>query len=177
MNNKRLESIIKAYKILKQQNPDTWILDCSNAKTIEVAIERAATARNNAGRKHDHQLRIPNSVLDSFAVEILEKKNEIKKVQSFDDLISIVDNCRIKGISDLTIYDTAHRIGEFIKKYPDKVYLHRGTRTGAEILLGKIKESYITISQLPQPFQTSNLTAAEIEDVLCIYKDRLRSCV
>ena len=177
MNIKRLESIIKAYKILKQQNPDSWIIDCSNSKTIEEAIEIAATARNKTNKKHDHQYRIPNLTLDSFAVELLEKKNEIKKVQSFDDLISHVVSCRIKGISDLTIYDTAQRIGGFLKKYPDKVYLHRGTRIGAEILLGKIKGNSIAVNQLPEPFQTNNLTAAEIEDILCIYKDRLRACV
>lgn len=52
-----------------------------------------------------------------------------------------------------------------------------GTRIGAEILLGEIKAKSITASQLPQPFQTANLTAAEIEDILCIYKDRLLTCI
>jgi hypothetical protein len=177
VNNRKLESIIKAYKILKQNNPDSWIIDCSNADKIENAIELAATARNSVNKKHDHQHRITTATLESFADRILEKSSKVKNSKSFDDLISVIGNCRVKGISDLTIYDTAQRIGGFLDLYPERVYLHRGTRKGAEILLGKLKENHIAIDQLPQPFQVSDLTASEAEDILCIYKDRLKTCI
>lgn len=177
MNYRKIESIISAYKILRRQNPDTWIIDCSNSKTIEQAIELAATAKNFANKKHPHQYRLPNSTLDSFAIAIIDKVDKVKKVKSFDDLILIIDSCRVKGIADLTIYDTAKRIGSYLGLYPVKIYLHSGTRKGAEILLGKVKGKFINANQLPQPFQTATLTAAEIEDILCIYKDRLLTCI
>ena len=177
MNNRKIESIISAYRILRRQNPDTWIIDCSNSKTLEEAVELAATAKNFSNKKHDHQYRIPNATLDSVAVAIIDKIKQVKAAKTFDDLISIIGGCKLKGIADLTIYDTAQRIGSYLGLYPDKIYLHSGTRTGAEILLGKIKSKSISITQLPQPFQTANLTAAEIEDILCIYKDRLLTCI
>lgn len=43
MNNRKIESIISAYKVLRRQNSDTCVIDCSNAKTLEQAIELAAT--------------------------------------------------------------------------------------------------------------------------------------
>jgi hypothetical protein len=177
MNDRKIESIIKAYKIWRPDNPDTWLTDCSNVKTTSQAIDLGAKARNLAKKKHGHQKRIPNSTLDSFAVAILDKLDKVENAKSFDELISVIESCRIKGISDLAIYDTAHRIGSFLGQQPQKVYIHRGTRTGAEIFCGKIKGNCITIDKLPKPFQDSDLTAADIEDILCIYKDRLKDCV
>jgi len=173
MDNSKIESIIKAYGILKSNNSDTWLEDCSNAKSIKGAIELAATAKNLNDKKHPHQYRIPNSVLDEFAMLILRKGREINKVKTFDDLINIIQACKIKGVSELTIYDTAQRIGVYLKVYPTKIYLHRGTRVGAEKLLGKISGRTITKNDLPSAFQNSNLTPSQIEDLLCIYKGRL----
>jgi hypothetical protein len=176
LNEKKIESIIKAYKIARAQNPDVWLIDCANASTLENAIELGATAKNSVGRKHSHQFRIPNIILDKFALAILAKTHIIATSADFHELISTIESCKIKGVSDLTVYDTAQRIGEYMNLYPNKIYLHRGTRNGAEILLGKIKGKYLTINQLPQPFQ-SHLSAAEIEDILCIYKERLATCI
>jgi hypothetical protein len=176
VNEKKIESIIKAYRSLKNQHPDVWLSDCENAEALDHAIETAATAKNSAGKKHSHQHRIPNAILDQFAIRILGKVNEVAGCTDFHSLLSIIERCKIKGISELTIYDTAQRIGCYLKIHPERIYLHRGTRKGAEILLGKIKNKYITINQLPRPFH-SNLSAAEIEDILCIYKIRLATCV
>lgn len=177
MNVKKIESIISAYKILRRNNPDLWIIDCANSKSLRQAIKLAATARNFTNQKHNHQFRIPPAILDRFAVSVLSKINQVKSSKSFDDLISIIDSCRIKGVGDITIYDTAQRIGGYLGLYPQKVYLHGGTRVGAEILIGKIKGKSISVSQLPTPFQSAAISAGEIEDILCIYKNRLSTCV
>jgi hypothetical protein len=177
MNERKLESIIVAYKVYRKQNPDKWLDDCKHAKSLEQAIELAATARNNENKKHDHQNLIPTSTLDSFAVNILNRINEIRQVRSFSELIASIQNSKIKGIGDLTIYDTAQRIGNYLGIQPDKIYLHRGVRTGAEILLGKIKTKYITKDQLPTPFNKSDLSAADFEDILCVYKNRIATCI
>ena len=40
------------------------------------------------------------------------------------------------------------------------------------MILGKIKSKYINISDLPLDFQNSGLSPLEIEDLLCIYKNK-----
>jgi hypothetical protein len=53
------------------------------------------------------------------------------------------------------------------------VYLHSGTRDGARALgLGRGRDT-LRKHELPREFE--ELTAAEIEDCLCIYKDALKS--
>jgi hypothetical protein len=76
----------------------------------------------------------------------------------------------VKGIGALTVYDIAHRIGAYFKKAPERVYLHAGVRTGAQVF--GIGGDSFDPNLLPKPF--SRLAASEIEDCLCIYKDELR---
>ncbi len=52
---------------------------------------------------------------------------------------------------------------------PDLVYLHRGARQGAAVL--GLNGATLDPKQLPKSFR--QLTPAEIEDVLCIYKNEL----
>ena len=94
------------------------------------------------------------------------------KVANFDALIRLVDEKigGIAGIGALTVYDIAHRIGAYLRKEPTRVYLHAGTRVGA-LALG-IEDNVFDPKILPKAF--SRLSAAEVEDCLCIYKDDLR---
>lgn len=176
MNEKRIESIITAYKKLRTDYPDYSLIDCAAAGNLQHAIEMAATARDLARRKHRHQYRIKNSTLQDFSHSLLSIQQEIGSAASFGALYKLVEQNKIKGISDITVYDTAQRIGCFLNLFPEDIYLHGGTRTGAEILLGKIKGKTIAIEQLPAPFQIG-LSPSEIEDILCIYKDRLANCI
>ena len=52
------------------------------------------------------------------------------------------------GIGSLTVYDTATRIGAFLKLEPDRVYLHAGTRDGARAL-GFDQRDSLSASELP----------------------------
>jgi hypothetical protein len=79
----------------------------------------------------------------------------------------------IGGIGELTIYDTAHRIGAYLRLAPENVYLHAGTRQGAKAL--GFKGSWASIPRREFPKALSRLRANEIEDCLCIYKNNLRS--
>ncbi|PIP91025.1 MAG: hypothetical protein COW79_04555, partial [Bdellovibrionales bacterium CG22_combo_CG10-13_8_21_14_all_38_13] len=81
----------------------------------------------------------------------------------------------IHGLGELYFYDTALRIGASLKLFPDKVYLHSGTRLGG-IALGLASKGQKTISpkDIPTIF-TSKLNIYEIEDVLCIYKSCFKS--
>lgn len=102
-----------------------------------------------------------------------KKSKELHKTTDFTSLLGIVESCKVKGIGELTCYDTANRISCKIGVYPDKIYLHAGTKKGADKLFGKrIKKRFIDKSELPEPFKSSELDCAELEDILCIYKLR-----
>ena len=173
MNEKDIENIITDFKKLRTEYPDYSLIDCAAAKSLEHAIKMAATARNLAGKKHPHQFRIQNSILQDYSLSLLSIKREISEAASFGLLYSLVYGCRIKGISDLTIYDTSHRIGCFLNLSPEEVYLHSGTRKGAEIIVGKIMGKTIRVEQLPSPFHCG-LSPSELEDMFCIYKSALQ---
>ncbi len=173
MKPNKIRNIIKHYKKLREENPDTWIEHCKNQEKLDDAIVYAALAENHLGKRNNHQKRRKKLNLEKFAANLVDIKPEIQKAKSFDELLLIIENCKIKGIGPLTCYDTAQRIGAKIKLFPEHIYLHAGTKTGAEKLLGKrLNLKFINITDLPNPFQNENLTNAEIEDILCIYKDR-----
>jgi len=74
----------------------------------------------------------------------------------------------VRGLGDLYIYDTALRLGSFLKLSPKHVYLHAGTRAGARALGLKLSEDFLRVTALPKTIQV--LEPHEIEDFLCIYK-------
>lgn len=95
-----------------------------------------------------------------------------KGYTSFDDLYRDVYELisRIKGIGGLTIYDTSLRISYAMKSAEvKKVYLNRGARLGAEILLGKKAVTSVMDVSVFEPY-TGDLSAIHIENFLCIYK-------
>ncbi|WP_146193069.1 hypothetical protein [Maritimibacter sp. 55A14] len=147
------------------------ILFFSSQPNLSDAIMMAANCRRADGKRHPHQRRIPNRVLGEAERQLLANSESISAAQDFDALLVVVNHTirSIRGIGELTVYDTAHRIGAFLGLAPEKVYLHAGARTGAAGLgfSGKMIEK----DQLPAAF--APLTAAEIEDCLCIYKDKL----
>ena len=76
----------------------------------------------------------------------------------------------VHGIGELMVYDTATRLGAHLDLMPDRVYLHAGTRAGAEVL-GFSGRDTIRSKELPAPLQ--QLEPYELEDCLCIYKEHL----
>jgi hypothetical protein len=154
----------------KSNNPDTCIIHCASQRRLRDAITCAAVSRDNQGKKHPHQYRLKNSVLEAFGDSLLPRQRDIQAVQNFDELIDIVEQCRVSGIGELAIYDTAVRIGAFLNIWPTKIYLHAGARVGAAKLIGNVTSSTINKSQLPATFSNSNLSCYELEDLLCIYK-------
>jgi hypothetical protein len=130
-------------------------------------IQRAALATNSAGLKHKHQWRIPPATLATFSGHLANRLLEITQAASFAELLAILESERIKGVAELTIYDTATRIGRGQALEPKEVYLHAGARKGAERLGLDVKRPSIPMNEFPANFE--GLTAAELEDLLCIY--------
>lgn len=161
--------IIKDYKHLRLKYADPWLIDCKKERSIDNVILMASTARNNENKKHPHQNLIPIKILYNFYRKIMKMKETIKDSDDFHSLYKNIEKCKIKGIGDLAIYDTAQRIGVSIGKYPEYIYIHRGTKVGAEkFLKKKIKEKVLDKSIFKG---LSSLSCSEIEDILCIYKD------
>jgi hypothetical protein len=138
-----------------------------------LAIQKAALCVLPSGKRHPHQRRIPQRLLEIVEARLQAVQRELKRAESFDELLCIVAEQvgSIKGIGALTVYDIAHRIGAHFGMHPRLVYLHAGTRKGA-IIFG-IKGGTFDPAILPKPFL--RLQPYEIEDCLCIYKDELKA--
>ena len=173
---RKIQKIIYHYRKWRFVNPDTWIIFTSVQKDFAMGIRVAALSLNHLEKKNNHQKRIKNVILESFMNNLLNRQTDIPNATDFHTLLKIVEECKVKGIADLTCYDVANRLGNKLGKHPAYVYLHAGTKIGAENLLGhKIKSRYINKCDLPEPIKSSSLTCHEIEDILCIYKDKFKT--
>jgi hypothetical protein len=169
----KVKAIIQDYKLRVRKAGDSLIKDCLRERDILKVVEMAGLSRDKKNTKHPHQYRLTNKVLRQFADRLLRNADKIITSKNFNDLHNIVSDLSLTGVGALTIYDTAHRIGLRLKIRPDKVYMHSGTRTGAEkILKRKIKEPYLDKSAFKQ---FVCLRCDEIEDILCIYKSSFSS--
>ena len=113
--------------------------------------------------------------MEAFASRLQQFEPQLEQAQTFDEILSIVALAKVPNIGKTTFYDTAHRIGLYRQIIPDKIYLHAGTKEGARQLLGPLgNKKYLLMSEMPPEFQRPDLTPAELEDILCIYKDEFR---
>jgi hypothetical protein len=145
----------------------------ANIATLEEAVERAIMSVTFDGKRHPHQTRIPGERLEEARDRLLSAIPDLKNYRGFAELFEFVEWVikPIHGIGELVVYDTSTRIGYKLGLYPERVYLHRGTRDGAYALgLGRGRAT-IAVEELPEPFH--QLTADELEDCLCVYKEAL----
>jgi hypothetical protein len=139
--------------------------------SLSRAVELAALSINSNGKRQSHQRRLSVSTLRRAHSKL--EQCDLSACCSFDELLRVVSDAiaDIHGIGALTIYDIACRIGAFLKLEPKRIYLHAGTRAGARAIgLGR-GVNVLEIDELPPAFR--RLTACQIEDCLCIYKDDL----
>lgn len=141
--------------------------------TLELAIEYAAQCKLPSGKRHPHQYRASRSVLDTVERRLLATKTKLRQCGSFAELHAMVQDRigSIRGIGALTVYDVAYRLGAHLRLEPESVYLHAGTAKGANALgLGRTAKP-LAITELPSEFL--RLTAHDVEECLCLYKDEL----
>jgi hypothetical protein len=122
-------------------------------------------------KRHPHQWRIPGASLKQAARRLNFSHDRLAAAADFETLHRTIDEeiGGIRGIGPLAVYDIAHRIGAFLEKTPRLVYLHAGTRMGARLL--GFRGPTLDPEHLPPAF--TRLSAAEIEDCLCIYRSDL----
>lgn len=170
-----LEELVDSFKlkyfcILERE------LDHYKGISFDEAIKRAAKVEVIANKKHPHQYRIKQTAIYnmSIALQKAHKEQVFFGIDSFEKLHEKVHATisDIHGVGELTVYDTAVRIGVCLGLEPTQVYLHRGTKEGARYLLPKIKNlKKIDKAEFPQALW--NLSEDMIESLLCIYKDQL----
>jgi len=170
----KLEAIVRTYirRIRPKAHAElNWF---RQQPSLHAAIEKAALAINSQGNRYSHQRRLQQDSLQQ-AYQALEAKTEtIAETDDFDDLHGLIDRILnpIPGIGELYVYDTSLRIGAKLNLLPTRVYLHAGTRVGARALGLDASGPSINTSALPREFRS--LPPHEIEDILCIFKDKLR---
>ena len=154
---------------------DKVIEYCKKAPDLKAAIIRASMARDENGHKHSHQKQyVKDETLEKLQGKLLERELKIKNANNFDELFEIITQTWVFDSKEsLTVYDTALRLGFYLNKLPEKIYMHAGAREGAEKIRGKTENYFLLKKFLPEPFKSCDLKEYELEDLFCIYKDKL----
>ena len=165
-----LEGIVADYIECHRKNAEREQRWFAIQPTLEAVISIAALAKSPTGKRLSHQRRIPERVLGESRQRLLSVQSPLGRADSFEALHEIVSSAikPIHGIGDLTIYDTALRIGAKLGLEPNVVFLHAGTLKGARSLRLDISRGCVNLVELPRAFHI--LKPREVEDVLCIYK-------
>jgi hypothetical protein len=166
-------TLTKLVEDFKLQHGARRLAEALPFKTLPfaVAVRRAALCVRADGKRHSHQYRIPASVLIQCAANLDRVIPRLRTCKSFDSIYELVGQeiRHIHGVGELVVYDITERIGICLNLMPQVLYLHAGTREGAKKL--GFTESKVDIKDLPEPLQS--LSASELEDFFCNYKNLL----
>ena len=120
-------------------------------RSDEDAVERASLAMLPNGKRHPHQRRIPRTSLEKSRRQLLGHIERLRQVTTFEELHDAIDDLirPIHKVGELTVYDTALRIGARFGLEPEKAYIHAGTRAGARALGFDNNRGTIELEELP----------------------------
>ena len=188
-----LEMLISEFKTRhcgrEMNDVDVFNMFRKKRKSLNKTIIMAATAicwpdRNNPDHygKHPHQYRLSATDLKKVANALAKQSRRVRICKSFSELHDLIESVarelkadgRIRSFGRLAIYDTSVRIGAFLGRLPEEVYLHAGTREGARVLLGDrcTRRKALPLTHFHKLLRTK-LKPYEIEDFLCIFRDEL----
>ncbi|HTV48656.1 MAG TPA: hypothetical protein VMG59_09460 [Phycisphaerae bacterium] len=148
--------------------------------SIKDAIKKAALARDENQKFYSHQWNLKMYPEAPKCAECILSKciSEIEVCQNFDALHNLIKDKLIgqaKGLGEMYYYDTSFRIGISMNIYPEKIYLHRGTRTGAKALgFNEKDKDILEKSEFETKYpEFEKLQPYQIEDFLCVKKKEL----
>ena len=174
----KLERIIDNFKKKTRKPIDYHVQFCLDQENLKDAIEVAAKAVDDYGKIHFHQRRVGKADLLAFSEKLEGLEDDFSKAKTFDEIYDIVKNTNAVGINEVTVFDAAFRIGNYLNILPDKIYLTSGTRIGAGYFIENLETKiFILPEELPTPFQRKDLTINDIEEMLYECKDDFRFCV
>jgi hypothetical protein len=169
------EAVVAAY--IRDKRPAALMerKTFADEHTLEAAVRRGALGLTVGGKTYRHQWRVRKDARRAWARHLLDHLGELRSATTFHELLTSIERLTIFGIDEMTIYDTADRIGVKLGLEPEFVYLHKGTRVGARHLgLGRGR-AWLRPEELPTPFQV--LQPYEMEDCLCIYEEEIARIV
>jgi len=145
--------------------------------SLESAINDAAMSIDWEGYRFQHQHRIKKSVLESARKRLLSSAIRLRQCTNYEELHGVVESAlySLEGAGELYVYDVSLRIGSKLGLFPQKVFLHAGTRKGAKALGLTTKLSWLEMDSLPEWLR--ELQPYEVENFLCRYRDRLVSAM
>lgn len=128
---------------------------------------------------HNGNLRgIASEILNQVRDNLLMNIDVLKAVKDFAELIKVVNDSRVRFFGETAIYDTSLRIGSYLKIEPEQVYLHTGSKKGAEELeiKGYLPSGSSNQKSLPMavmPDELKPFKPAYLEHFFCVAKERL----
>jgi hypothetical protein len=167
-----LESIVRIYALKVRPRAQAELAWFSNQPTLAAAIRTAALALNSQQKRYSHQRRIKRTAIQQSLAILSHLEGPIRKCADFSGLFKLIKDelVDVPGIGELYVYDTALHIGVKFGVFPEKVYLHAGTRIGVRNLRLEARSTALSMASLPRALR--RLKPHEVEDVLCIFKDR-----
>ena len=170
-----LAEIVRHYKAVFDEPNAEQIQLFQSQKSLRAAVRLAGLAQTPSGKRFSHQWRLRPSTLLHAEAALQRRLSDLRRAATFHELWECVQSAigDIRGVGELTVYDTAIRIGAFLRLEPERVYLHAGTREGARSLSLGAGREWLEIRELPVQFR--QLKGRRLEDVLCIYKRELKS--
>ncbi len=142
-------------------------------RTLLGAIRRAAVARGQNGNRLSHQWRLPRQMYPSALVRLTAITPTLRACATFSDLYKVIESSvgPLNGVGPLYLYDTALRIGAFLRLRPSDVYLQAGALKGAKRLLPRVHTRSLPPNVFPAPY--SALPPYQLENLLCCYRSLL----
>lgn len=153
---------------------------CESADATYAAMESLEKVIESAGGTPSKETRTTlvarnkQEKWDRARPALMNSLDALKACKNFDELLSLIEkNFRgIEGLGGMYTYDTARRIGAYLKLFPRRVYLNSsGTREGARALKLDHRRPYINMISLPPELR--KLEPKLVEEFLNVYKDRL----
>lgn len=143
--------------------------------SLEDALEVVSSWRSPEGKIERRQRRLRRDV-KRIAGELI-RKLELRSATSFEEVFQRVQEGigGLRGAGDRAVYDVALRLSAVLGLPPKRVYLHRGSRAGARALGLRTTERSLSLDAFPPEFR--RLHAWEIENLLCVYKDKLGTSI
>ena len=168
-----LRSIADSYRRVFRPRAERELSWFAEQPDLATALDLATRAENTQGKRYSHQRRIPKSAMFHARQILLSAHDLIQESGSFAELYHRIEQLvgDIHGIGPLYVYDTSLRVGAYMRLSPERIYLHTGTRIGARNLGLPYQKDSLSLSELPAAFR--KLEPFEIEDILCIFKDKV----
>ncbi|MNV66008.1 hypothetical protein D3C71_1587360 [compost metagenome] len=171
-----LEAIVADYRSFAKERALEDAYWADPRIDFTTAIHRACSSIDRQNKRHSHQRRIPAHVLKHAGQTLAPHADELRSATDFDALHEAVERLLSDqlGVGPVQIYDFSARIGLWAGRHPTRVYLHAGVRIGAHNLgLQTVDRQWLALSEMPAPL--CDLKAAEVEDILCIYKANFKN--